>query len=217
MSLSVDWLRDRVAEYFAAHDIAVPVVYGVERDWRHPDTAARVVLGVKTGPGSFRLLPAGPPGAPGHRPVAIDELGALIDPAAFPGFSGRPIATWRQWVWIAVRAVAPAPEVEDRVRVAQAAASQLLHQVVRAIHEVAHGSHGFNESAEGEWVDADIAHHRHGAMAKLTSWIDIPVMRRSRPRIGLAKPSAPDVTKVNPALELEACNADGCEPVVSTA
>jgi hypothetical protein len=203
MSLSVDWLRDRIASYFEANGIPAPVVYGTEKDAQHKDTLARVVVGLQPGPGSFQLIPAGEAGAPGHSQIG-------------PGVAARPIATKRQRVFIAIRATAPPTEVKDRVRVSQELASDLLDDVIRAIHEPAHGSHGFNVDGGGEWVDVQTADAANGAMIKLRGWIDIPVLDRPRPRIGLAKPSAPSVTGVNPGLELDACDSTHCETVVAT-
>ena len=203
MTLSADWLSDKIDSYFRANGIATPVIYGTEKDAQHSDTLTRVVVGLQTGPGSFTLIPAGQPGAPGHSQIA-------------PGAAARPIATKRQKIWIAIRATAEPAQVVDRVRISQTLASDLLDEVLRAIHVPAHGSHGFNVDASGEWVDAHIADGVHGAMIKLRGWIDIPVHDRPRPRFGLAKPSAPSITGVNPGLDLEACDATHCEPVAST-
>lgn len=203
MTLSADWLRDRIADYFDAHNVETPVIYGTEKDAQNADTLTRVVVGLVSGPGSFKLIPAGQPGAPGHNRIA-------------DGVSARPFATKRQKIWISIRAAADPTVVVDRVRVSQTLTSDLMDEVLRAIHRYTHGSHGFAIDADGEWVDADVADAMYGAMVKLKGWIDIPVFDRSRGRVGLAKPSAPDPTKVDIGLELEVCNADGCEPVVSS-
>jgi hypothetical protein len=203
MTLSIDWLRDQVHDYFAANGIDVPVIYGTERDYQDLDTPARVVIGLKTGPGSIRMMPAGPAGAPGHQQNV-------------EGQSARSIATKRQGFWIAVRAVCSPSVVTDRVRVSQSLASDLFDEVLRAMHKATHGSHSLNIDAAGEWPEVDEADDRHGAMIRITATLDIPVFDRARPRFGLARPSAPDPTKVNVGLDLEACDANQCVPVVSS-
>jgi hypothetical protein len=203
MTLSVDWLRDRIAEHFTAQGIDTPVVYGTEQDSRNADTRTRVVIGLQTGPGSFRLGPAGPPGAPGHQQIE-------------PGYSVRSIATQRQGIWIAIRGVAPPTVVTDRVRVSQTITVDLMHDVLRAIHRPAHGSENFAVDATGEWVDADQADAAYGAMIILRGTMDIPVFDVRRPRFHLAKPSAPSLVDVNPGIDLEVCDSTHCEPVFSS-
>lgn len=200
MTLSIDWLRDQVAAYFEANDIDVPVIYGTERDYQDLDTPARVVIGLNK---KFKMLPAGPAGAPGNQQNA-------------PGFSARSLATKRQGFWVVVRA-SPSPGVEDRdrVRVSQTLASDLFDEVLRAIHKSTHGSHSLNIDAEGEWPEVDEADDRFGAMIKVSGTLDIPVFERPRPRLGLARASL-DATKVNLGLDLEACNSEVCEPAVTS-
>ncbi|XXY23370.1 hypothetical protein WME88_27540 [Sorangium sp. So ce216] len=200
MTLSIDWLRDQVAAYFEANGIDVPVIYGTELDYRDMDTPARVVIGLEP---KFKLLPAGPSGAPGHRQVA-------------PGSSSRSIATKRQRFWIMVR-VSPPPGVPeaDRVRVSQSLASELYDEVHRAIHKVAHGPHSLNIDADGEWPEVDEADDRYGSMVKVTGSLDIPIEERRRTRLGLARATL-DPTKVNLGLDLEACDSTVCTPVVSS-
>lgn len=199
MTLSIDWLRDKVAEYFEANGIDVPVVYGTEQDYRDLDTPARVVIGLDR---KFRMMPAGPAGAPGHQQIE-------------DGYSTRALATKRQGFWIVVRAVAgPGVEGSDLVRVSQSLASDLFDEVLRAIHKETHGSHSLNIDASGEWVDVDEADDRHGAMIRVTGTLDIPVFERRRPRFGLVRD--PDPTKVNVGLDLEACDSNVCTPVVSS-
>ncbi|WP_434042245.1 MULTISPECIES: hypothetical protein [Sorangium] len=200
MTLSIDWLRDQVAVYFEANGIDVPVIYGTEQDYRDLDTPARVVIGLAK---TFKMLPAGPAGAPGHQQIAA-------------GYSSRSLATKRQGFWIVVRAT-PSPGVADadRVRVSQSLASELLDEVIRAIHKATHGSHSLNVDAAGEWPEVDEADDRHGALIKVTGTLDIPVFERRRPRFGLAG-SALDPTKVNIGLDLEACDSNVCTPVVSS-
>jgi hypothetical protein len=199
MTLSIDWLCDQVAGYFEANGIDVPVIYGTEQDYRDMDTPSRVVIGLGK---RFKMLPAGSTGAPGQQQIA-------------PGYSERSIATKRQEFWIAVRAT-PSPGVKDgdRVRVAQTLASNLFDEVLRAIHKPTHGSHSLNVDASGEWPEVDEADDRHGAMIKVTGTLDIPVFERRRPRLGLVRD--PDPTKVNVGLDLEACDANVCTPVVSS-
>jgi hypothetical protein len=200
MTLSIDWLRDQVDAYFEAHDIDVPVIYGTEQDYRDMDGPARVVIGLDR---KFRMLPAGPAGVPGNQQNVT-------------GFSARSIATKRQGFWVVVRA-SPSPGVEDRdrVRVSQSLASDLLDDVIRAIHKSTHGSHSLNIDAQGEWPEVDEADDRFGSMIKVSGTLDIPVFEKPRPRLGLAR-AALDPTKVNLGLDLEACNSEVCEPVVTS-
>jgi hypothetical protein len=201
MTLSIDWLRDQVATYFEANDVDVPVIYGTERDYIDMDGPARVVIGLHK---KFKLIPAGPSGAPGNRQPAT------------PGSSSRAIATKRQFFWVVVR-VSPPSSVDDRdrVRVSQSLVSDLYDKVHRAIHKVAHGPYSLDIDAEGEWPEVDEADDRFGAMIKVTGYLDIPIDEKPRTRLGLAR-AALDPTKVNLGLDLEACNSEVCEPAVTS-
>jgi hypothetical protein len=201
MTLTADWLFERVRDYFAAKDIATPVVYGSEQDGRHPNTTTSVVVGLEA---EGEITAAGAPGAPGMREVET-------------GFSSRSIFTDRAGIAVWIRGVYdPTTAAADRVRASQAICKALLHHVLAALYEAAQGSSSIGDGAKYKWTKPEHADAYNGALLKLSFRVDIPVEYQRRPRVRLNKPSAPTITDVNPALDQEACDSTHCEPVTST-